>query len=99
MQKDRSTSHAGRITQAARFLYNTITFNSYAGYQEIPKHLPLLNLQEYAILKNTRSDLGIVQRDANFIRPELLGEGTNWQEEMFQKAFMQSYNLSSRQLL
>lgn len=73
---------------------STITFNSYAGYQEIPKHLPLLNLQEYAILKNTRSDLGIVQRDANFIRPELLGEGTNWQEEMFQQAFMQSYNLS-----
>ncbi|WP_037317037.1 TonB-dependent receptor [Salegentibacter sp. Hel_I_6] len=72
----------------------TINLNSYIGYQEIPKQLDLLNLQEYAIHKNTRADLDIVQRDPEFIRPELLGEGTDWQDEMFTRAMMQSHNLS-----
>jgi len=71
-----------------------INFDTYFGFQELPKHLELLNLQEYAIHKNTRSDLGIVMRDPNFIGPDLLGEGTDWQEEMFNRAEMQSYNLS-----
>lgn len=72
----------------------TITLDSYIGTQEIPQNLELLNLREYAIHKNTRSDLGIVQRDPEFIRPELLGEGTNWQNEMFNTATIQSNNLS-----
>ncbi|GHA47139.1 SusC/RagA family TonB-linked outer membrane protein [Salinimicrobium marinum] len=71
-----------------------ITLDSYVGFQELPNTLDLLNLQEYAIHKNTRSDLDIVEQDPNFIRPDLLGEGTDWQDEMFTKAMMQSYNLS-----
>ena len=71
-----------------------VNFDTYVGFQELPKHLDMLNLQEYAIHKNTRSELGIVQQDPNFIRPELLGEGTDWQEEMFDRAMMESYNLS-----
>ena len=73
----------------------TLNFDSYVGWQEIPKHLDLLNLREYGTLKNTRSDLGIVQRDNTFIRPDLLGEGTDWQKELFNTALMQSYNLSA----
>ena len=72
----------------------SITYDSYIGYQEVPKQLDLLNLQEYAIHKNTRADLGIVQQDANFIRPDLLGKGTDWQDAMFNRAMMQSHNLS-----
>ncbi|MEH6406725.1 MAG: TonB-dependent receptor [Leeuwenhoekiella sp.] len=72
----------------------SITYDGYIGFQEIPKNLDLLNLQEYAIHKNTRADLGIVQRDPNFIRPDLLGEGTDWQDAMFTRAMMQSHNLS-----
>ncbi|OXA86322.1 SusC/RagA family TonB-linked outer membrane protein, partial [Flavobacterium hibernum] len=73
----------------------TLNFDSYVGWQEIPKQLQVLNLREYATLKNTRADLGIVQRDNAFIRPDLLGEGTNWQNELFTTAMMQSYNLSA----
>src|SRR5690606_7460696 len=47
-----------------------VNFDTYFGFQELPKRLELLNLQEYAIHKNTRSDLGIVMRDPNFIRPD-----------------------------
>ncbi|MCF4101766.1 TonB-dependent receptor [Gillisia sp. M10.2A] len=72
----------------------TVTYDSYIGFQEIPTKLELLNLQEYAIHKNTRADLGIVQQDPNFIRPDLLGEGTDWQEAMFTRAKTQSHNLS-----
>ena len=82
------TTKRGKNGQAS------ITYDSYVGFQEIPNKLELLNLQEYAIHKNTRADLGIVQRDPNFIRPELLGDGTDWQAAMFSRAMMQSHNLS-----
>ncbi|MDT0690381.1 TonB-dependent receptor [Salegentibacter sp. F188] len=72
----------------------TVNLNSYVGFQELPRQLDLLNLQEYAIHRNTRADLGIVQQDDTFIRPDLLGEGTDWQDEMFTRAMMQSHNLS-----
>ena len=73
----------------------SLSYDTYLGYQEIPRKLSVLNLREYAIHKNTRADLGIVQRDNSFIRPELLGKGTNWQNEMFTKAVMQSHNFSA----
>lgn len=72
----------------------TISFNSYIGFQQLPNQLDLMNLQEYAIHKNTRSELGIVQQDPFFIRTDLLGEGTDWQDEMFNIAAMQSHNLT-----
>ncbi|WP_144215107.1 SusC/RagA family TonB-linked outer membrane protein [Flavobacterium anhuiense] len=73
----------------------TLNFDSYIGWQQMPKQLQVLNLREYGTLKNTRADLGIVQRDNTFIRPDLLGEGTNWQDELFQVGLIQSYNLSA----
>jgi len=72
-----------------------LNFDSYVGWQQMPKELQVLNLQEYGTLKNTRADLGIVQRDPYFIRPDLLGEGTNWQDELFQTGLIQNYNLSA----
>lgn len=72
-----------------------LSLDSYVGWQELPKHLNVLNLQEYGTLKNTRSDLGIVERDPNFIRVDLLGEGTDWQNELFTTALVQSHNLSA----
>ncbi|MBS2099709.1 SusC/RagA family TonB-linked outer membrane protein [Carboxylicivirga linearis] len=71
-----------------------INYDGYMGWQEMPKKLELLNLQEYAIHKNTRAEMGIVQWDNNFVRPDLLGSGTDWQDEMFTQAMMQSHNLS-----
>jgi len=73
---------------------STITYDGYTGWQEMPKMLDLLNLQEYAVHKNARTDLGIVTGDNNFIRADLLGDGTNWQKELFTKAMMNSNNLS-----
>lgn len=72
----------------------TITYDGYIGWQQMPKKLDMMNLREYAIHKNERSDMGIVQRDDNFVRPDLLGEGTDWQDEMFTTALMHSHNIS-----
>lgn len=73
----------------------SISLNSYVGFQELPKQLEMLNLQEYAIHKNTRAAIGgIVQQDPDFIRADLLGEGTDWQDAMFTRAVMQSHNLT-----
>lgn len=72
----------------------TITYDGYAGWQEMPKQLDMLNLQEYAQHHNARAALGLVDQSSSFIRPDMLGQGTNWQDELFQKAFMNSHNLS-----
>lgn len=78
-----------------------ITYDGYVGWQEMPKKLEMLNLREYAEHRNVRSGKdysgdywGIVQPDNNFVRPDLLGEGTDWQDEMFSRAMMTSHNLS-----
>ena len=73
---------------------STITYDGYAGFQEMPVQLDMLNLREYATLHNVRSSMNIVDASSAFVRPELLGEGTNWQDELFRRAFMQSHNVS-----
>ena len=72
----------------------SINYNGYIGWQQMPKKLDLMNLREYATHKNERAELGIVEYDNNFIRPDLLGAGTDWQDELFTNAFMTSHNLS-----
>ena len=78
-----------------------ITYDGYIGWQEMPKKLDMLNLREYAEHKNVRSgkdysgnDWGIVNKDNNFVRPDLLGEGTDWQDEMFQTGFLTNNTVS-----
>lgn len=82
------TTKRGQTGEAA------ITYDGYIGWQNIPKHLNMMNLQEYAEHHNERSDVGIVERNNAFIRPDMLGEGTDWQNELFQNAMMTSHNLS-----
>lgn len=71
-----------------------VTYDGYTGWQEMPSQLDMLNLREYAAHHNERAALGLVDRSSAFVRPDLLGEGTNWQDELFRKAIMTSHNLS-----
>ena len=74
---------------------STITYDGYGGWQEMPVELEMLNLREYAEHHNARADKGTgVDKSSSFVRPDLLGEGTNWQDELFRQAVMQSHNLS-----
>jgi len=72
----------------------TFTYDGYIGWQEMPKKLDVLNLQEYAQHHNDIADAQITNASSSYIRPELLGEGTDWQDELYRKALMTSHNLS-----
>jgi len=74
--------------------HSVINFNAYMGWQQIPKKLDVLNLQEYANIQNLQAANGLLTASNNFVRPDLLGPGTNWQDELFNTAPMQNYNLS-----
>lgn len=73
----------------------TVTYDGYAGWQEMPKKYDMLNLQEYAHHHNYRAnDLHLLDPSSAFVNPDALGEGTDWQDELFKKAFMTSHNIS-----
>jgi len=71
----------------------TIGYNGYVGWQQIPTKIDVLNLQEYATHRNTLADLGLISYNNNYVRPDLLGKGTDWQEELFNTALMHNHNL------
>jgi TonB-linked SusC/RagA family outer membrane protein len=69
----------------------TLDFNGYYGVQQTTKKLSLLNAREYAVLKNEGYAAG--GQTPPFANPNL-GEGTNWQDEVFQDAPIQNYNIN-----
>lgn len=72
----------------------TITYDGYVGWQQMPKKLDVLGLKDYARHYNDIADAQIKPHVGTFIRPELLGEGTDWQDELFSTAFMTNHSLS-----
>lgn len=71
-----------------------VTYDGYVGWQSMPNHLDMMNLQQYAQHHNDRAALGIVEQTSAFVRPDLLGEGTDWQDELYQNALMTNHNIS-----
>ncbi|WP_343672316.1 TonB-dependent receptor [Chitinophaga sp.] len=74
----------------------TITYDMYTGYQQIPKRLPLMNLREYATfinVRNTGLGWGFDTRP-EFANPQYLGNGTDWQKELFRNAPMTNHTLT-----
>lgn len=72
----------------------TVTYDGYVGWQTMPKSLDVLNLKQYAQHYNDIADAQIKSATNSFVRPELLGKGTDWQDELFRHALMTSHNLS-----
>jgi TonB-dependent starch-binding outer membrane protein SusC len=67
------------------FQYNT---------QTPPKHLKVMNLPQYAQLVKEYHDLAGGNTPIEFLDPTLLGNGTDWQDELFRSAAMQKHQLS-----
>lgn len=76
----------GKRNQAPSF-----EFSGYYGLQETTRKLNLLNATEYAVLKNEM--YGSAGQTPPFANANL-GKGTNWQDEVFQTAPIQNYNLN-----
>ncbi len=74
-----------------------IAYEGYTSVQSVYKKLDVLNLSEYAAWqKNLWQAYGYDLKDfrPEFQNPELLGKGTNWQDEIYRTAQSHSHQLS-----
>ncbi|MCQ6960723.1 SusC/RagA family TonB-linked outer membrane protein [Mucilaginibacter aquariorum] len=71
-----------------------ITYDFYAGYQELPKRLPTVNLPQLATLINARAVAWGFDTRPEFANPQYLGPGTDWQKELFRKAPQMNHTLT-----
>lgn len=81
------TTKKGKVDQMR------VNYNAYYGVQSPWKKLTLLNAEEYAILMNESS--AAAGNDIIFENPQALGEGTDWQDQVFRyNAPMQNHDIS-----
>ena len=74
----------------------TFNLDGYRGLQVVARKLDLLNAREYAVINNESRLAKGLPIVVNKLRdPTALGEGTDWQDLMFQKAQIQNYSLST----
>ncbi|MEO9021880.1 MAG: TonB-dependent receptor [Ginsengibacter sp.] len=83
------TTKTGRKNQKSE-----INVSANYGMQEVAKTIGVLNASQYGAIVNE----GSVASGGNIIFPDLsvLGKGTNWQDEIFHQAPIQTYNASAR---
>ena len=83
------TTKSGRKNQKTE-----ITLSSNYGVQEAINYVGVLNATEYAAMINE----GSTASGGNVIFPNLstLGVGTNWQEQIFRRAPLQSHNITAK---
>lgn len=70
---------------------SNLSLESYYGIQRLGRKIPVMNLQQYA---DYYGDIGWETID-EFERPELLGEGTDWQDAVFREAQMRNLQLTA----
>ncbi len=81
------TTKRGEAGQEAQ-----VNVTSYYGTQEVVRTIGLTNAQEYATLAN---ELAANEgRPPTFADPDAFGEGTDWQDVIFQNAPIQSHQVS-----
>jgi len=71
-----------------------ISYEGFTSVQTITNQLEVLNLQQYAQLKTELAGLFGVPARAEFSHPELLGKGTDWQDEVYRTAIAKSHQIS-----
>ncbi len=81
------TTRKGTRSQKSR-----VSFNSYVGQQQTERRLDMANATEYATLINEIS----VNNGGQPVHadPSIFGEGTDWQDVIYQKGLIQNYNLN-----
>lgn len=71
-----------------------ISYNGFYGSQSVPKTLDMMDLPQFADYQlQISQDLGL-QPNQRYLDPTLLGSGTDWQDEIYRTAGMQSHQLS-----
>lgn len=70
----------------------TLKYDVYSGIQQTTRKLPLLNATEYALVLNEA--YGASGQTLPFSNIGSLGRGTDWQDELFNDAFIVNHNIS-----
>jgi TonB-linked SusC/RagA family outer membrane protein len=70
----------------------TFNFNSYSGFQQTTRKIPLLNATEYALLANEA--FAANGEPLPFTNISSLGQGTDWQKEVFKTAFIANTDIT-----
>ncbi|UUF12462.1 MULTISPECIES: SusC/RagA family TonB-linked outer membrane protein [Flavobacterium] len=71
-----------------------ISYEFSTGVQELIKQYPTMNLREYAKFINDRAAVWGFDNRPEFANPQYLGEGTNWQDELFRQAPVKNHVLT-----
>lgn len=72
-----------------------INFDAYYGFQKVTETLDVLNASEWARVSNAAHENAGIDPLPLAENPETLGVGTDWQDEIYQTAPIQNYNLSA----
>jgi TonB-linked SusC/RagA family outer membrane protein len=72
-----------------------ISYNGYYGVASLRKKLDMMDLAQYADYRKTIATETNQTVDNHYLDPTLLGEGTDWQSEVFRPATQQSHSISA----
>ena len=74
----------------------TVSYQYYTGVQRLSQRLPVMNLNEHATFLNARAAEPTWDFDARpeFQNPQYLGEGTDWQGELFRTSQVSEHSIS-----
>lgn len=71
-----------------------IAYGYQHSIQTAPKQLEVMNLRQYAQMIGEYHEIAGGETPLEFLDPSLLGNGTNWQKELFKSAPMDKHQLS-----
>ena len=71
-----------------------ITASTLWTVQDMPRHINVMSLPQYARYRNEIQLAGGTSSDSSFLDPTVLGPGTDWQNELFRRTLLQKHNLS-----
>ena len=73
---------------------STVAYETYAATQEVINFVDVLDLPQYAKYQTKIAALSGEPIPFQYQKPDLLGNGTNWQDELFRTALMYNHQLS-----
>jgi TonB-linked SusC/RagA family outer membrane protein len=73
---------------------STFTYETYMGTQQVTNSVDVLNLPQYAAYQAKIFKLNGEPVPYQYQKPDLLGNGTNWQDELFRTAAMYNHQIS-----
>lgn len=73
---------------------SVLNYDAFVADQSQGKFLKTMNLPQYARFENALATSFGMQPRADFVNPDALGAGTNWQKAVFRNALEMSHNIS-----